>query len=40
MMLLDSNRMLVDIKMGYYNSLVEYEMALADLERTVGVSLR
>ncbi len=40
MMLLDSNRMLIDIKMGYYNTLVEYEMALADLERTVGVNLR
>lgn len=40
MMLLDSNRMLIDIKTGYYNTLVEYEMALADLERTVGVTLR
>ncbi len=40
MMLLDSNRSLIDIKMGYYNSLVEYEISLSDLERTVGVSLR
>jgi len=39
MMLLDSERMLVEAKMDYYRSLVEYHINLADLERTVGVDL-
>lgn len=40
MMLLDANRMLVEAKMNFYQALVEYNMNLADLERTVGVNLR
>lgn len=40
MMLLDSRRMLVETKMNYYNALVEYNMNLADLERTVGINLK
>lgn len=40
MMLLDSQRMLVETKMNYYKALVEYNMNVADLERTVGVILR
>lgn len=40
MMLLDSQRMLVETRMNYYRALVEYNMSLADLERQVGVSLR
>ena len=39
MMLLDSQRMLIEAKMDYYKSLVEYNMNLADLERTVGLNL-
>jgi len=39
MMLLDSERMLVETKMDYYKALVEYYMNLADLEKTVGVDL-
>lgn len=39
MMLLDSERMLLETKMDYYKSLVEYHMNLADLERAVGVDL-
>jgi len=39
MILLDSQRMLIETKMSYYKSLVEYNMNLADLERTVGTSL-
>ncbi len=38
MALLDTQRMLVDTKMGYYKALVEYNMNVADLERTVGLS--
>jgi outer membrane protein TolC len=38
-MLLDSQRMLIDAKMDYYKALVEYNMNLADLERTVGLNL-
>jgi len=37
MMLLDSQRMLVETKMEYYKALVEYNMNLADLERQVGM---
>lgn len=39
MMLLDSQRMLIEARMNYYGSLVEYNMNLADLERTAGVKL-
>lgn len=39
MMLLDSERMLIETKMNYYGELVEYNMNLADLERTVGIDL-
>lgn len=37
MMLLDSQRMLIETKMDYYKALVEYNMNLADLQRTTGV---
>ena len=40
MMLLDSQRMLVETKMNYYKAVVEYNMNLADLERAVGIELR
>ncbi len=40
MMLLDSQRMLIEAKMNYYNALVEYNMNLADLERAVVMDLR
>ncbi|MCM8757448.1 MAG: TolC family protein [Candidatus Omnitrophica bacterium] len=40
MLLLDTERMLIETKMDYYKALVEYNMNLADLERTVGVDLR
>lgn len=40
MMLLDSERMLIETKMAYYKALVEYNMNVADLERTVGLDLR
>ncbi len=39
MMLLDTERMLIETKMDYYKALVEYNMNLADLERMVGVEL-
>lgn len=40
MMLLDSERMLIETKMNYYMALVEYNMNLAGLEKTVGLDLR
>jgi outer membrane protein TolC len=40
MMLLDNQRMLIETKMSYYTALVEYNINLADLERTVGIDLR
>lgn len=40
MILLDTQRMYIQTKLEYYNALVEYNMNLADLERTVGASLR
>lgn len=40
MMLLDSQRMLIDTQMYYYKALVEYNMNLADLERAVGGNLK
>jgi len=39
MMLLDSQRMLVETKMSYYKAIVEYNMNLADLEKAVGFEL-
>ncbi|MFH1458050.1 MAG: TolC family protein [Candidatus Omnitrophota bacterium] len=39
MMLLDSERMLIDARMDYYKALVVYHMNLADLESQVGVEL-
>ena len=39
MMLLDSERMLVETKMDYFESLIEYHMNLTELERTVGIDL-
>jgi outer membrane protein TolC len=39
MMLLDTERMLIETKMNYYMALVEYNMNLADLERSVGTDL-
>ncbi len=39
MMLLDSQRMLIEEKMNYYTALVEYNMAVVDLEREVGLNL-
>ena len=38
--LLDSQRMLLEFKLDYYKNVVEFEIALADLERSVGVKLR
>ena len=40
MILLDNERMLIETKMDYYKALVEYNMNLADLERTVGLDFR
>lgn len=37
--LLDSQRMLLDIKIDYYGTLVELEMAKAELEKAVGIDL-
>lgn len=39
MMLLDSQRMLVDTRMNYYQTLVDYNTNLADLERALGGEL-
>jgi outer membrane protein TolC len=35
-MLLDSQKTIRDVRLGYYKALVEYEQALADLERALG----
>jgi outer membrane protein TolC len=37
--LLDSQRMLLDFKLDYYRMLADYEIALADLEKAVGLDL-
>jgi outer membrane protein TolC len=37
--LLDNQRMLIETKLDYYKALVDYNMNLADLERTVGLNL-
>lgn len=39
MALLDTIRMLIELKLSYYKALAEYNMNLADLERQIGVSL-
>lgn len=38
--LLDSQRMLLEFKLDYYKNVVEFEIALADLQRSVGIELR
>ncbi|MEW6170570.1 MAG: TolC family protein [Candidatus Omnitrophota bacterium] len=40
MMLLDTQRMLIETKMNYYRAIVEYNMNLADLERQTGVEFQ
>ena len=37
--LLDSQRMLLEIKVDYYNTIVDLEMAKAELEKAVGADL-
>jgi outer membrane protein TolC len=39
MALLDNQRMLVETKMNYFKALVDYNMNLADLERSTGTAL-
>ena len=39
MTLLDSQRTIRDVRMGYYKALVDYEQSRADLERAVGKEL-
>jgi cobalt-zinc-cadmium efflux system outer membrane protein len=39
MTLLDAQRTIRDLRMGYYKTLVEYEHSMADLERAVGKKL-
>jgi outer membrane protein TolC len=39
MMLLDSERMLIEAKINYYRALMDYNRALADLEFVVGLDL-
>jgi outer membrane protein, heavy metal efflux system len=39
MTLLDAQRTIRDVRMGYYKALVEYEQSRADLERAVGKTL-
>jgi outer membrane protein, heavy metal efflux system len=40
MTLLDAQRTMRDVRMGYYKALVEYEQSRADLERAVGKQLQ
>jgi outer membrane protein, heavy metal efflux system len=40
MVLLDTERMLIDTKMDYYKALIAYHMSLADLERSAGGALK
>jgi outer membrane protein, heavy metal efflux system len=40
MTLLDAQRTIRDVRMGYYKTLVEYEQSRADLERAVGKELQ
>jgi outer membrane protein TolC len=39
MTLLDAQRTIRDVRMGYYKALVDYEQSRADLERAVGKEL-
>ena len=39
MTLLDAQRTIRDVRMGYYKAVVEYEQGVADLERAVGRKL-
>jgi cobalt-zinc-cadmium efflux system outer membrane protein len=39
MTLLDAQRMIRDVRMGYYKAVVDYEQSRADLERAVGKEL-
>ena len=39
MALLDTQRIFVETKMDYYRALLEYNINLADLERTVGANI-
>ena len=38
--LLESERTLKDIELGYYQALVDYQETFANLEQAVGVDLR
>ena len=40
MTLMDAQRTIRDVRMGYYKSLVDYEQSRADLERAVGKELK
>lgn len=40
MLLIDSQRMLIDAKINYYKALIEYITNVAELERTVGIDLK
>jgi outer membrane protein TolC len=40
MTLLDAQRMIRDVRMGYYKAVVDYEQSRADLERAVGKELQ
>lgn len=37
--LLDAQRMIRDVRTGYYKAMVDYEQSLADLERAIGKQL-
>jgi len=37
--LLDAQRTIRDVRLGYYKAIVEYEQSIADLERAVGKKL-
>ena len=37
--LIDTQRVLLDVQLGYFRALVDREQALADLERAVGVEV-
>ncbi len=40
MTLLDAQRTIRDVRMGYYKALVDYEQSRADLERAVGTEIK
>jgi outer membrane protein, heavy metal efflux system len=37
--LLDAQRTIRDVRLGYYKAIVEYEQSRADLERAIGKKL-